>query len=256
MPLTRQGLIAGASAAHGDAFSTPGPERVARRRLIAFALFGIASYAVAMIATIPASVVFNNQPWRTGVAGTIWNGEVGLAGGSTLRWSWSPLRSITSLGFAADWKMTGPDTDMAGRVLAGPWSTVIDKASGTADASILAAIQPDLPFTCDLNLQVEIERAAMGGSSQMFDGRVASDPGTCSPKKAGAASAVPALILTGEKIGPQTRIRLAPMAQRRKVLIDAALSEGGMLDLTVTPDGATMLPFLGSPPGAKIQGRI
>src|SRR6188768_1851677 len=110
MPLMRRGLIAGASTGPDDTFATPDvpddARAVARRRLIRFALLGIASYAVAMIATIPASAVFKNYAWRTGISGTIWNGEVGIAGGSTARWNWAPLRSLLSLGFAADWRLT------------------------------------------------------------------------------------------------------------------------------------------------------
>jgi hypothetical protein len=237
---------------------TPDTEKRARRTIIAFAGLGIVSYAIALVATLPASVVFKNHSWRTGVAGTIWNGEVGVAGGSTVQWSWSPLRSLTSLGFAADWKATGPDTDLGGRVLAGFTSTTLDSVSGSADASILQAVMPALPFTCDTTLQIELRKMVIGGGSQMMDGRIASDPGACRAKRAGAGAdaPVPALILTADKIGTESRIRVAPMAQRRQILVEAKIGESGGLDLTVTPDGATMLPFLGAPPGARIQGQM
>lgn len=204
---------------------------------------------------MPASVAFRNEAWRTGVAGTIWNGEVGVAGGSSVRWDWSPLRSLTSLGFAADWKATGPDTDLGGRVLKGFGGTVLDKVSGSADASLLQAIQPDLPFACDLTMQVQVERLAIG-SGQMMQGRVATDPGSCRPKGGGAATPLPPLLLTADKIGAESRIRVAPMTQRRRTLVEATLSESGALELRVTPEGATMLPFLGAPPGARIQGQM
>jgi hypothetical protein len=230
---------------------------VARRRIIVFAVLGIASYALAMLATLPASVVVKNRPWRTGVAGTVWNGEVGVAGGSKFEWQMAPLRSLTSLGFAADWKATGPDTDMGGRLLVHPGGrVVIDKASGSADASLLQAIQPNLPFTCDLTMQVEMDRIAVGGGTQMLSGTATSDPGSCRPKGAGPASPLPALILTAEHIGNRTMIRIAPMAQRRRVLVSAELAEDGTLDFGVTPDGAAMMPFLGMPAGARIQGQM
>jgi hypothetical protein len=230
---------------------------VARRRIILFAVLGIVSYALAMLVTIPASVLVKNKPWRTGVAGTIWNGEVGVAGGSKFEWHMAPLRSLTSLAFAADWKATGPNTDLGGRMLVHPGGrTVLDKVSGAADASLLQAIQPNLPFTCDLTMQVQMERIAVGGGSQMLDGNAASDPGSCRPKGAGAASALPALILTAEHIGNRTMIRLAPMAQRRKILFTAELSEDGTVDLGMTPEGAAMMPFVGLPGGARIQGSM
>ncbi|WP_294062224.1 hypothetical protein [Sphingomonas sp.] len=230
---------------------------MARRRIIVFALLGIVAYALAMIVTMPASVVVKNRPWRTGVAGTVWNGEVGVAGGSKFEWHMAPLRSLTSLAFAADWKATGPDTDLGGRLLVHLGGrTVLDKVSGSADATLLQALQPNLPFTCDLTMQIEMERIAVGGAPQMLSGTATSDPGSCRPKGAGAASALPALILTAEHIGNRTQIRIAPMTQRRKTLVSAELAEDGTLEFGVTPEGAAMMPFLGLPPGARIQGAM
>ncbi|UZK67464.1 hypothetical protein [Sphingomonas sp. M1-B02] len=208
-----------------------------------------------MIATIPASAVLKNRPWRTGVAGTIWNGEVGVAGGAKLEWRMAPLRSLTSLAYAADWKATGPNTDLGGQLLVHPGGrTILDKVSGSADGTLLQALQPNLPFTCDLTMQVEMDRVAVGGGARMLSGSAISDPGSCRPKTAGAATAVPALILTAEHIGTQTQIRIAPTGQRRKTLVNLNLSEDGTVDLGVTPDGAAMLPFIGLPAGARIQG--
>lgn len=221
-----------------------------------FVLLGIAAYALAMIATMPAGVAFSNRPWRTGIAGTIWNGEVGVAGGTKVEWNWAPLRSLTSLGFAADWKATGPDTDMGGRGLMRFNRTVLDSVSGSAHASLLDALQPNLPFTCDLVMQTEFPRIAIGGSDQMIEGKLTTDPGTCTPKVGGMPVPVPALLLTAEKIGTTTRIRVAPAAQRRQTLIDATLSDEGALSLRLTPDGARILPFIGLPAGAAIAGQL
>ena len=230
---------------------------VARRRIIVFAVLGIASYVLAMLVTMPASVIVQNRPWRTGVAGTVWNGEVGLAGGSKLEWHMAPLRSLVSLGFAADWKATGPNTDLGGQMLVHPGGrTVLDKVSGSADASLLQAIQPNLPFTCDLTMQIQMDKIAIGGGTQLLDGNLTTDAGSCRPKGGGAASALPPLILTAEHVGNRTLIRLAPMTQRRRVLLDATLSEDGAIDLGLTPEGAGVLPFVGLPGGARIQGNM
>lgn len=210
-----------------------------------------------MLAIAPASLLVRNVPWRSGVAGTIWNGEVGVAGGSKLEWHLAPLRSLTSLGLAADWKATGPDTDIGGRALMHLGGrTVLDHVSGAADASLLQAIQPDLPFACELVMQVEMARIAVRGGSQMLDGKVTTDPGSCRLKSGGGSTAVPALLLTAEHVGPRTTIRLTPATQRRQVLLDAILSEDGMLDLGMSKDGAAALPFVGLPGGARIQGKI
>jgi hypothetical protein len=236
---------------------TPDTGDVARRRIIVFAALGIGAYLLALLVTLPASVVLKNRPWRTGVAGTVWNGEVGVAGGAKFEWQMAPLRSLTSLAYAADWKATGPDTDLGGRLLAHPGGRVVlDKVSGSADATLLQALQPNLPFTCDFAMQVEMERISVGGGSRMLSGNAATDPGSCRAKNGGAATAVPALILTAEHIGNRTLVRVAPMAQRRRVLVTMELAENGTMDLSVTPDGAAMMPFLGLPAGARIQGQM
>ncbi|MCP3728809.1 hypothetical protein M9978_00050 [Sphingomonas sp. MG17] len=250
MPAATEGLIAAASGEEIRASWS------ARRRLTVFVLLGIAAYALAMVATMPAGVAFSNRPWRTGIAGTVWNGKVGIAGGSKVEWNWAPLRSLTSLAFAADWKATGPDTDMGGRGLVRFGRTVLDQVSGSAHASLLDALQPNLPFTCDLVMQTEFERIAIGGSGQMIDGKLTTDPGVCTPKSGGAAVPVPALLLTAEKIGTETRIRITPAAQRRQTLVDATLSDDGALSLRLTADGARLLPFIGLPAGVAIAGQL
>lgn len=209
-----------------------------------------------MIATIPAGAVFKNYAWRSGVSGTIWNGEVGIAGGSRAEWHFAPLRSLLNLGYAADWRLTGTNTDLAGRVVSGLGGTVLDKVSGSATASLLQAIQPNLPFTCDITAQVEIDRLVAGGSNRMMAARMVSNPGSCRPRGAGAPTQLPSLILTSQKTGNETRIRLAPATQRLKTLLTGTLSEDGALTITLTPEGAEMMPFIGLPAGRPFSGRM
>lgn len=256
-PLLRRGLIAEGSERPADApqiseISSAG----ARRRLILFGGIGIAAYAIAMIAKLPAGVIVEDAPWRTGVAGTLWNGEVGIAGGSRLEWQWAPLRSLTSLGFAVDWRLTGGDSDLAGRALMRSSSTLIDAMSGSANTSVLEAIQPELPFTCDMMFQADFPRIKVGGGDQMIAGKLISQPGSCRPKGGGAPTAVPALLLDAEKIGTESRLRLAPATQRRRTLMDLSLGENGAVEVRMTPEGAATLPFTGMPPGASIKGQI
>jgi len=255
MPLTAQGRF---SRGRADSLDAPEIQRnAARRSFIAFAGIGIAAYAVAMIVTMPASVVLKNYAWRAGVAGTVWNGEVGVIGGTKFDWHWASLRSITSLGYAADWKATGPDTDMGGRILARPGRAVADKVSGAASGTLLQALLPALPFTCDFAMQVELPRMVLGGRDQMIDGTIKTDAGTCTPKAGGAGpSTIPALILTAEHVGATTRLRLAPLTQRRRALMDATLAENGQMEIQMTAEGAAMLPFTGLPAGLKVQTEL
>lgn len=209
-----------------------------------------------MIATIPASVVVNNRPWRTGVAGTVWNGEVGVAGGSVVEWRWAPVRSLTSLGFAVDWTAKGPDTDLGGQALMRPGSVRLDNVSGSADASLLAAVAPSLPFACRMTMQVEMPRLKLGGGGQIAEGEATVDPGSCTQRPAGPAAATSAMILTAQHIGTESRIRLAPIGQRRRTLVDATLGEDGDYRVQLTQDGAAMLPFTGLPAGVSVESTL
>lgn len=256
-PLIRRGRIAEASERPDDAPLTPDIVREgARRRLIRFAGLGIAAYAVALVATIPASAVVGRGAWATGIGGTVWNGQVGLAGGSALEWHWAPLRSLVNLAFAADWRANGSATNLGGRALIGPSTTTIDAMSGSADGTLLAAIQPDLPFLCDMPMQLDFPRAKVGGDAQMIEGELLTDPGSCWPKAGGAPTAVPALVMTAEHVGARSTLRLAPATQRRRTLMTIVLAEDGTVDLTLTPEGAAALPFVGLPPGGSIKGTI
>lgn len=239
------------------AIALPSPSRLqARRHSIRFAALGIASFAVAIVLTLPASLIAGNADWRSGVGGTIWNGEVGIAGGSRLEWHFAPLRSITSLGFAVDWTATGPDTDLGGQALIRPGGVRLDRVAGSADASLLAALQPNLPFACDSTWQVDLPVLSTIDGAAMADGRIAIDPGSCVTRPGNVATPTPALLLTAEHIGQETRIRLVPDGQRRRTLMDATLHDSGTLRFGMTGDGAAMLPFTGLPAGVSVEGRF
>lgn len=228
----------------------------ARRRLTVFVILGIVAYALAMVATAPAGLVFDKRPWRTGVAGTVWNGQVGVVGGTKFDWHWAPVRSLTSLGFAADWTATGPDTDLGGRALVRTGRTMLDSVSGSAHGSLLDALWPSLPFTCDLVMQTEFPRIITGGSDQMVQGRLTTNAGTCTPRGGGIPVTVPPLLVTAEKIGTTTQLRITPAQQRRLTLIDGTLSENGTLTLRMTADGARLLSFVGIPAGVSFTGAL
>ncbi|MBB5699923.1 type II secretion system protein N [Sphingomonas yantingensis] len=252
--LLRRGTIAETLARPADpAALLPKADGAARRRLILFGSIGIAAYAIAMLATMPASVFIKNRPWRTGVAGTVWSGEVGVAGGSIVRWTFAPLRSLTSLGFAVDWRASGENTDLGGQALLRPGGVRLDNVSGTANGTLLSALLPDVGFTCDLTMQAEFPHLSFGPGHGLIEGQATIDPGACRKTPDGARVPTPAMILTAEHLGTDSRIRLAPIGQRRRTLIDSTVSEDGGYKVMLTPDGAAMLPFTGLPAGVGIE---
>lgn len=199
---------------------------------------------------MPPSVIFRNAPWRAGVGGTVWNGEVGIVGGHRLSFEWAPLRSIGGLGLAMDWRIIGPRTDLSGRALFKPSGRmVLDDVVGQADWSLIGAFQPRLPFRCDGVVAINLPRVALFGGDRMIAGRMDSQPGTCAPLAGGGAVPVPALNLSTERVGANTRMTLAPAGQRRLALFDATLEQDGEIELRLTPAGSTAIAFIGMPAG-------
>ncbi len=255
MPQTTAAPHRAGSPASNVAIASPSLSRLqARRRSIRFAALGIASFAVAIVVTLPASLIAGNADWRSGVGGTVWNGEVGIAGGSRVEWHFAPLRSLTSLGFAVDWTATGPDTDLGGQALVRAGGVRLDRVAGSADASLLAAIQPNLPFACDSTWQVDMPVLSTIAGAAMAEGRVAIEPGTCVTRPGNVATPTPAMLLTAEHIGQETRIRLVPDGQRRRTLMDATVQDSGRLRFGMTNEGAATLPFTGLPAGVTVEG--
>lgn len=211
-----------------------------------FVGLGLAAYGMALVATMPARIFVP----RSG--GTVWHGEAALAGGNLLEWRWQPLRSLTGLGFAAGFTIDGPETALTGGAVAGVSSLLLETVRGTADASLLGAM--DLPFACALPLAVQIERLAIGGRPG-FDGSVRSGAGSCVRKDevSGLATAVPPLVARAVGDG---RIAIVPRARTAQRLIEIGLDADGTIAVAVTPAGAAMLPFASPPGGMEVATKL
>ncbi|PTQ09855.1 hypothetical protein CLG96_11845 [Sphingomonas oleivorans] len=180
-----------------------------------------------------------------------------MPGGARLGWRWAPLRSIARLGFALDWQTTGPGSDVAGQALIRADGVLLEQVSGQASGALLAAIAPDLPFSCDMPLNIDLRRAAIGGKAQGFTGQILSDAGTCGLKAGGVATAVAPLVAIAAQ-GPDqgSELTLAPQGQRRRKLIEGSVSPEGHLRLRVTADGAEALPFASTPGGLVLETNL
>ena len=109
----QRGLTAEIAAADADP-SASQDSPVRRRGRIGWLIgAGLVGYVGALIATLPASLVFNPGT-RWAVAGTMWNGEAVRDGAYRVEWRWAPWRSLANLGFAANWRMGGSGADIAG----------------------------------------------------------------------------------------------------------------------------------------------
>lgn len=255
---TGRGPIPPIAAAEDDRVPLELPSLRSRRAVI-LAAIGLAAYLIALLATIPANVVVPARGALLDVSGTVWRGEAALDGGARLTWRLAPLRSLVDLAFAADWTLRSGDAELGGRsLLHGGGRAVLDNVSGLADGSLLRAAMPDAPFACDVALQVDLQRLALGSGEQEARGEIRSEAGSCHPVgDAGLPTAVPPLILLAERdLRRGTILSLAPIGQRRTRLMEGSLSRDGRLELRITREGAAVLPFAAPKGGLSIQTRL
>lgn len=232
-----------------DSFDSPARRRVDRRLLI-FAAIGAATYALALLTTIPAQLIVP----LPGASGTIWRGAAPLGGGNRLAWRWAPLRSLTRFGFAADIAVTGADSALAGQALLRPGRLLLDNVHGTADGGLLALAQPS--FACTMRMQVDLDHVAIGGDHQGAEGRVRGEPGSCQAFGGAAAVAIPATSLTIRQTPGLAVFNLAAAGAPRTPLMMGGLGEAGQLQLIVTAEGAATFPFASTPGGMKIETEL
>lgn len=226
-----------------------------RRRILLFAGLGAGAYLLTLLATVPARLIVPAGILAPGaVSGTIWRGEAALNGGDRLAWRFAPLRTIAGLAYAADLTMTGAQTDLTGRVALRPQSIRLDSVAGRAGGSLLRAAFPDLPFTCDLGVQVDLPHVVIGTGAPDIRGDVRSTPGTCTPRAGGAASPIPALIATTQTLGTNgTALTITPLTERRRLLARTVFTQDGRVAITIRPAGAALFPFASPPGGLSLE---
>lgn len=203
---------------------------------------GVIFYLIALIASWPARFALNAGP-RFAVAGTVWNGEAVLDGAYRIEWRWAPWRSLASFAYAADVRLTGNGTDIAGSATRSGDGYLFEGLSGRGDGALLATLMPSIPFTCDTTLQVDLPKLRMSGANAAAVGEVRADGGSCSRKGSADNVPLPPLMLTAARGPTGTTIIVAPVGQGRRHMIEGGIGKGRLM-LTPTHDGITLLPLL------------
>lgn len=190
-----------------------------------------------------------------GATGTIWHGETSVTSGKRLAWTWAPLRSIAGLAFVVEWRMTGPNTDMAGLAGLRPGRVMLEQVSGKADGALLA-LAGNLPLSCDFPMHVRLDEVVLGGGTRAMLGEIRTDAGNCRANGTTISRSVPPLIATAERRAHGvSEVRLTPIGQSRELLLAARLTPEGQFSLRLTPAGAAMLP-VALPGGLEIETRF
>ena len=226
------------------AFQLADPSTVRTRRILLFALLGLAAYLIALFATAPARLIAGGGAGVQTVSGTVWAGEAALAGGHSASWTWSPLGSLFKLGFAADVRLEGPDTDLTAEALIRPGTRALTDVRGVADGSLINALFPRFPFACDFTMRFALDRLATGGQQPGAQGTVRTTGGTCGLPGAapGATRPLPPLVATSSINDAGSTGWLAPQGERGRRLATWSSTPTAALAVQITPEGAALLP--------------
>lgn len=217
--------------------------RTQARRL---AILGLASFALALIATTPARVaVPATGEGATPAVGTIWNGEVAIGDQTAVSWRLAPLRSVLSLAVAADVVIRGGATDMTAQAVWRPRRLELTNVAGMAGPGLVNTLIKDLPVRCDLSFSVDLDSIVLAGPRSSVAGAVRSGPGACTAEN--GLDTVPAAIpaMSGRAVmgATGTSAWLAPTARPQgERLVQMTIDRSGKLTATVLGAGALILP--------------
>ena len=240
------GMTAKIAAANADPLAPVGPPSLGRwrnRRAVTLILAGLLAYLAGMVALIPARMIVDeNENFKVG--GTIWNGEAVFASTMRAEWQFAPLTSLTHMGFAADWRLSGGGTDLAGSLIKRGAAMRFEQVSGQADAHLLSVLAPNLPINCSFVADVRIKVLQLGGGQQGGEGSVRMSPSRCSAKAIpGPVVDVPALSGTVTPSARGTSGSLMTLAAKQN-LVELRLTRDGALSIWPTAMAVRMAPVL------------
>ncbi len=188
--------------------------------------------------TMPAALVASQA------GGTIWAGSAALPDGHRLDWRWSPLGSLSGLGFGVRWHVTGADSDLTGGAVLRPGEVRLNEAEGLLDAALLFALAEDVPFTCRLAGRVTLSEGRWDEMTVSATGTMRTGAGTCRVRSTGAADQpVPPMTISLAPLADGDGSAIAVADESGRPLLGGDISDIGLLRYRLTPLGARLLPF-------------
>ncbi len=185
---------------------------------------------------------------------TVWRGQMQLDGGHTATWTARPGASLWAFGLAADWRVTGPGTDLAGPIVIRPGAVDLGPVSGAAAWPLIAALMPGLPITCTGQARLSAVAVRLAEAERTGAGTVTSPDAECR-RLDGQSGPVPAPALHAQ-ISTQpdaVQILVTPQVGARVALLTARLTNADRLVVTIHPDGAALVPGMPATADSEID---
>ena len=222
---------------------------------------GLAGFAGSLIVYMPARFAVQQAGFAFAadrVSGSIWDGTAQFDGGHTVTWETSGWESLRRMSAVVNWRLTGPGTDLTGRV-ALPLPLRADRADLDAVQGILSwplieAALPGLPIRCDARATITGLRLALTPGARRAEGAVTAPAGTCA-RLDGALPpvATPALAASLSTDVEGLMAVLTAQSQPQTPLATARLTNDDRVILTIHAAGAVMVPGMPSSADSEIE---
>lgn len=186
------------------------------------------------------------------LSGTIWNGQLVFAPSHGVRWHLAEGESLRRLSPVFTWTLSGPQTELDGRIALRPRRVEIGPVGGTLDWETLAQILPGLPINCDMVGRVDAVVIDLGPAERRASGRVTTTAGQCMRMSAPDMSApAPALEVNLGTSSDGIEAVLTTQADSTTALVTVRVTPADRVVLTIHRAGAALVP--GMPDGADSE---
>jgi hypothetical protein len=224
-------------------------------------LLGILAFVVSLILYMPArfaarSIGLPAESLR--MSGTIWTGYTNLDDTHRLSWETSGWASLQRMALVVNWHLTGPDTDLLGR-LAVPLPPRADRAKldalrGRVGWPLVEALLPGLTIRCDAHAALDGVRVTLAPGLRSAAGEITAPAGTCINLQSDAPPvATPNLSAV---LGSDATGLVAVLVQSEAPtvpLATAKLTNADQIVVTIHAAGAAMVPGMPASADSEIE---
>ena len=192
------------------------------------------------------------------ISGSIWNGSAGFDGNHTVAWETSAWESLRRMTAVVNWRLTGPGTDLTGRVTV-PLPPRIDRAlldavDGNVGWPLVEAAMPGLAIRCEARAKITGLRVALEPGLRIAEGNFAAPEGDCS-RLDGAVPPVPTPALAANLSSDIEGLVavLAGADAPETPLVTARLTNTDRVIITIHAEGAALVPGMPSSADSEID---
>ena len=188
------------------------------------------------------------------LSGTVWQGRMQIDGGHAVTWTARIGPSLWAAGFAADWQVTGPGTDLAGKVVLWPGTVDLGPLAGVASWPLISAALPDLPIICNGQARFAAVELRLNRTERTGTGTVTTEAAEC-VRRDGQGDPVPTPALHAQiaTLPEAVQVLVTPQVGPRVPLMTARLTNGDRLVITIHREGAALVPGMPSTSDSELD---